>query len=112
MKDFNAAKAFKDYKRNYLEFLVDRTIGGVPPSEGEAERWNAIKAQLLNTWASDDPRQGLFAKPILEGLFPYPDCGKKFSELVVPAVGEAESVFDPRMNIRVDPGLASGAFNL
>ena len=112
MKDFNAAKAFRDYKRNYLEFLVDRTIGGVPPSEGETERWNAIKAQLSRTWASDDPRQGLFAKPILEGLFPYPDCGKQFSELIVPAEGEAESVFDPRMDIRVDPGLTSGAFNL
>ena len=112
MKDFNAAKAFKDYKRNYLEFLIDRTIGGVPPSEGETERWNAVKEQLLDTWKSDDPRQGLFAKPILEGLFPYPDCGKKFSELIVPAVGETSSVFDPRMDIRVDSGLASGAFNL
>ena len=112
MKDFNAAKAFKDYKRNYLEFLVDRTIGGVPQSEGETEQWNAVKKQLLDTWKSDDPRQGLFAKPILEGLFPYPDCGKKFSELIVPGEGEADSVFDPRMNIRVDPELASEAYNL
>ena len=111
MKDFNAAKAYADYKRNYLNFLVERTIGG-KPAAGEEEQWAAIKTQLEETWSSDDPGKGLFAKPILEGLFPYPDCGKSFKELTQLQIGESESVLDPRMRNYMDMDLVDGKYNL
>lgn len=111
MKDFNAAKAYADYKRNYLDFLIERTIGG-KPEEGEGDRWAAIKQQLADTWASDDPSKGLFAKPILEGLFPYPDCGKSFEQLITTPDGATESVLDPRMREYMDMDLVAGTYNL
>ena len=103
--DFNAAKAYIDYKRNYLDFLIERTIGG-RPEEGEENRWTAIKRQLMETWNSDDPGTGLFAKPILEGLFPYPDCGRSFENLT------ESNVLDPRMRDYMDAGLVAGDYNL
>jgi hypothetical protein len=111
MKDFNAAKAYADYKRNYLDFLIERAIGG-KPEEGEGDRWAAIKQQLADTWASDDPSKGLFAKPILEGLFPYPDCGKSFEQLISPQDRSVESVLDPRMREYMDMDLVVGKYNL
>lgn len=95
---FNAAQAYLDVREKYLDDVIDSTAG-MFPNDGEDERWRAIRAQLKRDWASDNPETALFASPVIEPLFPYPDCGKHIDELI------AEKKFDERMKYFVDEGL-------
>ncbi len=106
IKMFNAANAYCKVKEQYLDFLIDRTCGSFP-NYGDDERWNNVRAYLRDIWnREDNPNSSIFAKPILEGLFPYPSCGRTIEQLIM------DGVLDERMRQYVDPGLRDGEYRL
>lgn len=102
---FNAAAAYLDIREKYLENVIDLATG-MFPNESEEGRWRAIRAQLRRDWASDDPATALFARPVLEPMFPYPSCGQSIESLI------ADGTLDGRMRGFVDRHLAQGDYNL
>ena len=81
MANFNAVKAYQNVKERYMDFLLDRTCGAFPNPDDEAF-WNASRNYLSQIWNSDNASQSIFAKPVVEGLFPYESCGKSNHELI------------------------------
>lgn len=102
---FNAAAAYLDIREKYLANVIDLATG-LFPNEGEEERWRAIRAQLRRDWASDDPATALFARPVIEPMFPYPSCGQSIEALI------EDGTLDRRMRGFVEPHLAQGDYNL
>ena len=78
---FNAAKAYLKVKENYLHFVLDRSCGAFP-NLGDDDLWRRSREYLRGIWTSDRPSQSLFAKPIIEGLFPYPTVEETPQDLI------------------------------
>ena len=95
---FNAAAAYLDIRRQYLDNVIELATGQFP-NAGEDARWKAIRAQLRRDWESDDPATALFARPVLEPLFGYPSCGKSIDDLI------RDGVLHESMKNFVDPGM-------
>ena len=102
---FNAAEAYLGIKEKYVKFLLDRTVGAFP-NNGEADKWNAIRAQLEEAWKNGGENQALFAQPVLEGLFPYESCGKSVDDLI------QEGILHADMRQFIDPGLVEDRYRL
>ena len=77
MAQFNAAKAYHDLRDGYIQFLLERTLGPAIPGEMDPRR-----DYLRAYWGSQAPGEGVFARPVLEGLFRYPLCGRTVPELI------------------------------
>ena len=89
---FNAAKTYLDVQEKYLANVIDLTTGSFPNAgEEEEKRWIAIRNQLHKDWSSDNPDTALFARPVLESLFPYPSCDFSIQQLI------AEGTLESRM---------------
>lgn len=87
---FDAVNTYKQVKEKYIQFVLDYVAGSYP-NYGERERWESMRSYLRTIWTSDDPATTLFARPVLEALFPYPVSGKSIKELI------AENVLHPSM---------------
>ncbi len=81
MNVFNAAKAYRKLKSDYVSFLVERTIGPFP-AYGEATFWRTAKDYLTDLWMSSEPNKGVFAHPVVEAKFSYPPCGLDIPKLI------------------------------
>lgn len=80
---FNAAETYLDVQKKYLENIIDLATGSFPNAgEEEKARWAAIRNQLREDWSSDDPNTALFARPVLESMFPYPSCDFTTEQLI------------------------------
>lgn len=78
---FNAAKAFLEIRKKYVDTLIERAIGPFP-NEDEDILWNALRSQLRELWNGEEFGKTIFANPVLEGLFPYPTCGQSVDDLI------------------------------
>lgn len=78
---FNAVRTYEDIRRKYVQFVLDRTMGAYPDF-GERAHWESARAYLKRIWTSDDPKTALFARPVVEPLFPYPSSGRSIQSLV------------------------------
>lgn len=87
---FDAVNTYKQVKEKYIQFVLDYVAGSYP-NYGERGRWEAMRSYLKTIWTSDDSATTLFARPVLEVLFPYPVSGKSIKELI------AENVLHPSM---------------
>lgn len=87
---FDAVNTYKQVKEKYIQFVLDYVAGSYP-NYGERKRWEAMRSYLKTIWTTDDPATTLFARPVLEALFPYPVSGKSIKELI------AENVLHPSM---------------
>lgn len=65
---FDAWKAFENVKDNYCNFLKEQVFGKMPTNQ-MGEYWNRASAQLDRWWK--DPKNGLFAEPLVEFMFSY-----------------------------------------
>ena len=92
MSQFNAAKAYKEIRKGYIEFLLERTLG--PERPGADDK---LREYLRAYWNSGDKGKGVFASPVVEALFKYPVCGKTIPQLI------SEGVLDGRMRSVDDP---------
>ena len=95
---FNAAETYLSMRERYLEMLLDETTG-IYPCAGEEEHWNNVREYLRKIWKSDDKKGAIFAQPVAEPLFPYPNCGKKIKELI------ADGTLHKQMACYVDPNV-------
>ncbi|MGN0857435.1 MAG: DEAD/DEAH box helicase [Candidatus Spyradenecus sp.] len=102
---FDAVKTYLSLRERYLKMVLDYAVGPYP-CVGEEARWTALKNYLMRIWSSDDDKTALFARPVAEPLFPYPDCGKTIEELI------GAGILDGRMRSYVTPELASGEHKL
>lgn len=102
---FNAAAAYLDIREKYLANVIDLATG-MFPNKGEEKRWRAIRAQLRRDWASDESATALFARPVLEPMFPYPSCGQNIASLI------EDGTLDGRMRGFIDRHLAQGDYDL
>ncbi|MBR2226182.1 MAG: DEAD/DEAH box helicase [Bacteroidales bacterium] len=87
---FDAVNTYRQIKEKYVQFVLDYVAGSYP-NYGERERWEAMRAYLKEIWTSNNPSTTLFARPVLEALFPYPVSGKSIKTLI------AEKVLHPSM---------------
>ena len=78
---FDAVNTYRQIKEKYVQFVLDYVAGSYP-NYGERERWEAMRSYLKSIWTSDDPATTLFARPVLEALFPYPVSGKSIKTLI------------------------------
>ncbi len=78
---FDAVNTYRQIKEKYAQFVLDYVTGSYP-NDGEQDRWKAMRAYLKSIWTSDDPATTLFARPVLEALFPYPVSGKSIKTLI------------------------------
>ena len=78
---FDAVNTYQQVKEKYVQFVLDYVAGSYP-NFGERERWEAMRSYLKAIWTSDNPATTLFARPVLESLFPYPVSGKSIKELI------------------------------
>lgn len=78
---FDAVNTYQQVKEKYVQFVLDYVAGSYP-NFGERERWEAMRSYLKEIWTSDNPATTLFARPVLESLFPYPVSGKSIKELI------------------------------
>ena len=92
---FDAVNTYRKIREKYVQFVLDYATGSYP-NFGERVRWEKMRAYLKQIWESDDPSKTIFARPVLETLFPYPASGKSIKELV------AEGVLHPSMTNYVD----------
>lgn len=100
---FDAVNTYRQIKEKYVQFVLDYVAGSYP-NYGERERWEAMRSYLKSIWTSDDPATTLFARPVLEALFPYPVSGKSIKTLI------DEKVLHPSMeNYVADFLLKDGA---
>lgn len=100
---FDAVNTYLQIKEKYVQFVLDYVAGSYP-NYGERERWEAMRSYLKNIWTSDDPATTLFARPVLEALFPYSVSGKSIKTLI------DENVLHPSMkNYVADFLLKDGA---
>lgn len=88
--EFNAVRAYEDIRKKYVQFVLDRAMGSYP-NFGERTYWERARAYLKRIWTSDDPKTALFARPVVEPLFPYPSSGKSIQSLI------ADGVLHPAM---------------
>lgn len=79
--EFNAVRAYEDIRGKYVQFVLDRAMGSYP-NFGERTYWERARAYLKRIWTSDDPKTALFARPVVEPLFPYPSSGKSIQSLI------------------------------
>ena len=86
MSQFNATKAYKEIRRGYIDFLLERTLG--PKYPGGDDKF---RKYLSAYWNSNESGKGVFARPVVEALFKYPNCGKTIDQLIL------EDVLDERM---------------
>lgn len=87
---FDAVNTYQKIREKYVQFVLDYATGSYP-NFGERVRWEKMRAYLKQIWESDDPSKTMFARPVLETLFPYPASGKSVKELI------AEGVLHPSM---------------
>ena len=78
---FDAVNTYRQIKEKYVQFVLDYVAGSYP-NYGERERWEAMRSYLKSIWTSNDPATTLFARPVLEALFPYPVSGKSIKTLI------------------------------
>lgn len=88
---FDAVNTYRQIKEKYVQFVLDYVAGSYP-NYGERERWKAMRAYLKEIWTSNNPATTLFARPVLEALFPYPVSGKSIDTLI--AEGELHPSMD------------------
>ena len=104
---FNAAETYIDVRKEYLDNILDFTMGPFPNAGKEdTDRWHAVRQQLTKAWGGSNPDTALFAHPILEPMFPYPSCGKKIAQLI------QEGKLHEKMSLFVDKGLKNGKYCL
>ena len=104
---FNAAETYIDVRKEYLDNILDLTTGSFPNAGKEdADRWHAVRQQLTKEWGGCNPDTALFARPILEPMFPYPSCGEKIDQLI------QEGTLHEEMKLFVDKGLRNGEYCL
>lgn len=92
MSQFNAAKAYKEIRKGYIEFLLERTLG--PKRLGCEDK---CREYLRTYWNSDEKGKGVFARPVVEALFKYPGCGKTIPQLI------EDGTLDARMRSANEP---------
>ena len=92
MSQFNAAKAYKEIRKGYIDFLLERTLG--PERLGCIDK---CREYLRTYWNSGERGKGIFARPVVEALFKYPGCGKTIPQLI------SEGVLDARMRSTDNP---------
>ena len=97
MNVFNAAKAYRKLKSDYVSFLIERTIGPFP-AYGETTFWHAAKDYLTKLWMSSEPNKGVFAHPVVEAKFSYPLCGSDIPTLI------EDKVLAPQMRSFIPKG--------
>lgn len=88
---FDAVNTYQKIREKYVQFVLDYATGSYPNFD-EASRWENMRTYLKQIWESDDPSKTLFARPVLEALFPYQTSGKSIQELIT------EGVLHPSMS--------------
>ena len=102
---FNAVETYSSLRERYLKMVLDYAAGPYPCA-GEQARWQAMRDYLMGAWSSDDAKTALFARPVAEPLFPYPNCGKTIAQLI------EDGLLHERMSSYVSPKLAEGTYKL
>ena len=82
---FDAVNTYQKIREKYVQFVLDYATGSYPNFD-EASRWENMRTYLKQIWESDDPSKTLFARPVLEALFPYQTSGKSIQELITEGV--------------------------
>ncbi len=103
--NFDAVNTYQNIREKYVQFVLDYAMGSYP-NFGERARWEKARAYLKQIWESDDPSKMIFARPVLETLFPYPASGKSIKELIAEGVLHrsmtdyvAEFLLDPKNSL-------------
>lgn len=104
---FNAAQTYIDVRKEYLDNILDLTMGSFPNAGKEdGDRWYAVRQQLKKEWGDNNPNTALFAHPVIEPMFPYPSCGKTIKQLI------QDGTLHEKMESFVDKDLKDGKYCL